>query len=75
MVFLVSVEEMTLKGFISDRFKMSFRFIYQNAFGYPISTLFRRQYAQHTDIINTMHTMHKGRMKIGSLEYAIKLDS
>ncbi len=41
---------------------------------YPLGTLFSRQHAQHTDIIHTMHTMHKGGIKSSGLEYAIKLD-
>ena len=46
------------------------------AFRYPIGTLFCRQHAQHTDIIHTMHTMHKGGIKSTWLEeYAIKLNS
>ena len=44
------------------------------SFRYPIGTLFSRQHAQHTDIMHSMHTMHKAGAKSGGLKYAIKLD-
>ena len=49
--------------------------IYKNPSMYTKGTLFCRQYAQHTDIIHTMHTMHKGGIKSSGLEYLINLDS
>ena len=42
-------------------------------FGYPAGILFSQQQAQHTDIIHTMHTMHKGQTKSSGLEYVIIL--
>jgi len=67
----VSIDELRLKGFISDCFKMSSYVTYHDVFGYPLGTLSCRQHAQHTDII---HTMHKGGVKSGGSEYAIKLN-
>jgi len=42
---------------------------------YPTGTLFCRQYAQHTDIINTMNFMHKIGLKPGGSEYVINFES
>ena len=36
---------------------------WKSFFRYPLGTLFSRQHAQYTDIIHTMHTMHKGGIK------------